>query len=50
MEDNFKKGQAGILAKDLKDGIECPVCGSKHHPKLAKMIDGVPTEEKLNKI
>ncbi|SDL10369.1 exonuclease SbcC [Clostridium cochlearium] len=49
MEDNFKKGQAGILAKDLKDGIECPVCGSKHHPKLAKMIDGVPTEEKLNK-
>ncbi|BDR74752.1 AAA family ATPase [Clostridium tetani] len=50
MEDNFKKGQAGILAKDLKDGVKCPVCGSKHHPSPAEMIKGVPTEEKLNQI
>ncbi|RXI42081.1 SMC family ATPase [Clostridium tetani] len=50
MEDNLKKGQAGILAKDLKDGVKCPVCGSKHHPSPAEMIKGVPTEEKLNQI
>ncbi|MEW9096939.1 MAG: SMC family ATPase [Clostridiaceae bacterium] len=47
MEDNFKKGQAGILASDLKEGKECPVCGSMHHPKLANLIEGVPTEEEL---
>ncbi|WP_315120652.1 AAA family ATPase [uncultured Clostridium sp.] len=47
MEDNFRKGQAGILAIDLKEGKECPVCGSIHHPKLANLIDGVPTEEEL---
>ncbi|RYU98687.1 SMC family ATPase [Clostridium tetani] len=50
MENNFRKGQAGILAKDLKDGIKCPVCGSKHHPSLAEMIEGVPTEEELNQL
>ena len=50
MEDNFKKGQAGILAKDLKEGTKCPVCGSMHHPSVAKMIKGVPTEEELNNL
>lgn len=48
MEDNFRKGQAGLLAKDLKEGFPCPVCGSTSHPKTAELITGVPTEEKLN--
>ena len=47
MEDSFRKGQAGILARDLKEGKECPVCGSTHHPNLATLIKGVPTEEEL---
>ena len=50
MEDNFKKGQAGILAKDLKEGMKCPVCGSMNHPNPAKIIKGVPTEEELKNI
>lgn len=50
MEDSFKKGQAGILANDLIDGVACPVCGAKHHPSPAKMIEGVPTEEKLHEL
>ena len=41
--------QAGILAKDLIDGHECPVCGSKAHPKLAKVVDEVLTKEELDK-
>lgn len=47
MEDNFRRGQAGLLGKDLKEGIKCPVCGSTHHPNVAQLIHGVPTEEEL---
>jgi DNA repair protein SbcC/Rad50 len=34
-EDAFRRNQAGILAKDLKEGDSCPVCGSINHPKVA---------------
>lgn len=47
MEDSFLKGQAGILAKSLKDGVGCPVCGSIHHPKPAEVFSDAPTEEAL---
>lgn len=50
LEDNFRRGQAGLLAKDLKEGTPCPVCGSTNHPKVAQLIYGVPTEEKLKKV
>ena len=39
--------RAGILAKDLKDGQKCPVCGSEHHPELAVLPDESITEEEL---
>ena len=38
---------AGTLAKDLKEGVPCPVCGSTHHPTLAKLSDDVCTKEEL---
>ncbi|MBC2581193.1 AAA family ATPase [Clostridium sp. DJ247] len=47
MEQLFREGQAGILAKNLEEGMECPVCGAIHHPKLASLEQGVPTEEEL---
>lgn len=47
MEDNFRKGQAGLLAKDLKEGSQCPVCGATHHPKRAQIFGDVPTEKEL---
>ena len=39
--------RAGILAKNLKDGEECPVCGSIHHPKLAVLPDEAFSDEDL---
>lgn len=46
-DEMFKKGQAGILARELKDGSPCPVCGSNHHPQKADIIEGIPTESEL---
>lgn len=39
--------QAGILAQNLEEGTECPVCGSIHHPKPAKLSIATVTEEDL---
>jgi len=43
----FIEGYAGKLAKELESGKPCPVCGSIHHPNPAKIVGGVPSEEKL---
>ncbi|MCR5404397.1 MAG: SMC family ATPase [Butyrivibrio sp.] len=46
-EQVFRNAQAGILAKDLLEGMECPVCGSVHHPHLALLEEKIPTEKEL---
>lgn len=47
LEKLFLDAQAGILAKDLKEGMACPVCGSLHHPKLAKLSEKIPDQKEL---
>jgi len=40
---------ASSLAKDLKEGVPCPVCGATNHPNLASFDQNI-TEEDLTKI
>lgn len=43
----FLTEQAGILAQKLEDGIECPVCGSKEHPKKAVLSLAAVTQQEV---
>lgn len=45
LQKSFLDAQAGILAQDLEEGIECPVCGAVHHPKPAQLQNSVPDEQ-----
>jgi len=47
LEMSWHLGQASLLAKDLKTGTPCPVCGSLDHPVLAQTGDIVPSEQEL---
>ena len=49
-EKTLKNYRAGILAVELKDGEKCPVCGSIHHPELAKLHDSSITDDELKGI
>lgn len=49
MERIFFDAQAGLLARKLKEGDACPVCGAVHHPKLAILPDTAPEKEALDK-
>lgn len=49
MEKAFFDGQAGVLAKNLKDNCPCPVCGSLSHPNPASILQDAPAKEELEK-
>lgn len=43
----WESSRAGLLARDLKEGEPCPVCGSTHHPQLASLPSATISEEAL---
>ncbi len=46
----LEESRAGILAMKLVQGEPCPVCGSKEHPKPAKLSLEAVTEQELKQI
>ena len=44
----FLDEQAGVLAKELRDGEPCPVCGSTEHPMIAPVSEGAPSREDVD--
>lgn len=49
-EDMLERSRAGLLARDLQDGMKCPVCGSTHHPVLAKLAPEAITEAEYKEL
>lgn len=49
-DESFKRQQAGILALSLQENEPCPVCGSLHHPHLAKLSTRVLTSTELEEL
>ena len=46
-EQRFLDAQAGMLARELKEGACCPVCGNTHHPSLAQMPKAAPEKAEV---
>ncbi len=48
----YLKAQAGFLAKKLKPGCECPVCGSKSHPNPCVLPENYETfsQERIDEL
>ncbi len=44
----FNASRAGLMAKDLIDGLPCPVCGSKDHPQKAPLPHDFVSESDLH--
>lgn len=49
-EDDYIRGQAGILAKRLQANVPCPVCGALEHPNPAKALESILGEEQLKEL
>ena len=49
-DDRYRKAAAGIIARDLEEGLPCPVCGSLHHPSPAVAEEDLPDEAELKRL
>lgn len=45
----FFREQAGLMAKDLREGVPCPVCGSLQHPDPAQVSQEAPSQEQVRR-
>ncbi len=47
MEHSFDRSRLGLLARELRDGEPCPLCGSVHHPDPAQLLERSCTAAEL---
>jgi exonuclease SbcC len=50
LEEQWRMGQASMLASELKSGEPCPVCGSLHHPAPAAGDKDNPGTDDIEKL
>lgn len=48
LQARFYAGEAARLARNLKKGVKCPVCGSTEHPFPAEWTDEIPSQQELD--
>ncbi|MDD7267854.1 MAG: SMC family ATPase [Lachnospiraceae bacterium] len=48
LQERFWRGQAGILAGQLRENRPCPVCGSCQHPQPTVLPKETPSKERLD--
>ncbi|MCI6553823.1 MAG: SMC family ATPase [Lachnospiraceae bacterium] len=46
----YKRAAAGIVARQVREGEPCPVCGSLSHPRIAETAEGIPDEKGLQSL
>lgn len=46
----YKRAVVGIVARQINEGMPCPVCGSLNHPHIAEIEEEVPDEEGLQRL
>lgn len=46
----YKRAAVGILARQLREGEPCPVCGSLSHPQIAKEPEEATDEKELQRL
>ncbi len=47
---DFLLNQAALLADELGESEQCPVCGSTDHPQLAKLLDSAVSQDELDQL
>lgn len=49
-DQTLKRAAVGLVARQVKEGEPCPVCGSVEHPKIAETAGELPDEKRIQQL